>query len=203
MAGPALPYSAVLISFVPNYRRNYQPGGTFFFTVVTAGRAAFFSDPVARTLLRTCIRDERRCRPFKIEAVVLLADHLHTIWTMPHGDSDFSTRWSAIKGNFTRSWLRLGPGERTVSGDQRRQGRRGVFQPRFMEHTIRDEEDFIRHVEYIHYNPVKHGLVRCPVDWRWSSFHRYVKLGVYPENWCCQAAKAELDFSSVRMEILE
>jgi len=120
-----------------------------------------------------------------IEAMVLLPDHLHTIWRLPPGDSDFSTRWKMIKGAFTHRWLEMGGQPSAVSASQQREGRRGVWQPRYMEHAIRDEDDFTQHVEYIHYNPVKHGYVDCPSGWRWSSFHRYVHAGYYPRNWCC------------------
>ncbi|HWE36841.1 MAG TPA: transposase [Isosphaeraceae bacterium] len=147
---------------MPDYRRNWVPGGTFFFTVVTAGRAPIFRDVKAVTLLGSCLRHERRERRFRIEAIVVLPDHFHTIWSLPEGDSDFATRWAAIKGRFTRQWLASGMPEQPVHPGQGREQRRGVWQPRFMEHTIRDEDDFIHHIEYIHFNPVKHGHVPCP-----------------------------------------
>jgi len=170
---------------MPEFRRKFQPGGTFFFTVVTAGRAPIFRAAPAVAILRRSVRDERKRRPFDIEAAVILPDHLHMIWTLPKGDSHYSKRWSAIKSQFTRTWLRRGGAERSVTASYDRQGRRGVWQPRFIEHTIRDEDDLINHVEYIHFNPVKHGLVQCPCDWRWSSFGRYVKNGVYGRRWGC------------------
>jgi len=107
------------------------------------------------------------------------------IWTLPKADADYSGRWSKIKSQFTRQWLVMGGTEASPSQGKRRDDRRGVWQPKFIEHTIRDEDDFIHHVEYIHYNPVKHGYVQCPKDWPWSSFRRYVKQGVYPLDWCC------------------
>jgi putative transposase len=170
---------------MPSFRRAYAPGGTFSFTVTTANRAAFLCDSAARDLLRSCIRNAREARPFSVDAIVLLPDHLHTMWTLLPEDSDFSARWAAIKGNSTRAWLRAGRAEQPIGAGQRRQRRRGVFQARFIEHTIRNEEDFARHLDYIHYNPVKHGLTDCPRNWPWSSFHRYVRLGVHPEDWGC------------------
>jgi putative transposase len=111
--------------------------------------------------------------------MVVLPDHLHTIWTMPDGDADFATRWRLIKSAFSR---RLPAGER-ISNSRVAKGERGVWQRRYWEHTIRDENDFARHTDYIHVNPVKHGLVTQVRDWPYSSFHRMVKLGVYSEDW--------------------
>ncbi len=170
---------------MPNFRRNWVPGGTFFFTVVTAGRAPLFRDESARTLLGASIRRERLSRPFAVDAIVLLPDHLHAIWTLPTGDSDFATRWSAIKSRFTRDWLASGGIEQGVPPGQQAQGRRGVWQARSFEHTIRDEDDLIQHVDYIHFNPVKHGLAKCPSEWPWSSFRRFVRQGDYPIDWAC------------------
>jgi putative transposase len=149
---------------MPNFRRNWVPGGMFFFTVVTAGRAPIFIDPAAITLLGSCFRKERIARPFVVDAIVLLPDHLHAIWTLPPSDANFSTRWSAIKGRFTREWLAIGGIEQGVPPGQQAQGRRGIWQARLIEHTIRDEDDLIQHVEYIHFNPVKHQHARCPGD---------------------------------------
>jgi len=166
-----------------DYRRNFRPGGTFFFTVVTHQRQPLLCQPIARRLLHRFIRDERQRRPFIIDAAVLLPDHLHMIWTLPQGDGDFAIRWAAIKGDFSRMWLAGGGSERHIAVSSHREERRGVWQRRFIEHTIRDEQDFARHADYIHYNPVKHGLVDSPVQWRCSSFHRYVRIGVYPKHW--------------------
>jgi putative transposase len=184
---------------MPDYRRNYVAGGTFFFTVVTHRRSQFLCRPEARHLFRSCIRTQLRNRPFKIDAVALLPDHLHMMWTLPRHDKDFSTRWSAIKGDFTREWLRQSGSEAQTTSGQRREGRRGVWQPRFIEHTIRDEDDFQSHLDYIHYNPVKHGWARSPKEWRWSSFHRYVRLGAYPIDW----GRAAITFQGVDQDLLE
>jgi len=168
---------------MPDYRRWHVPGGTFFFTLVTYERAPYLCRETARRLLRASIQRARERRPFEIRAIVLLPDHLHALWTLPPDDSDYSTRWSAIKGWFTRNWLRLGGWEGELSAGKQREQRRGVWQPRFIEHTIRDEDDFENHFDYIHYNPVKHGRADAPQDWPWSTFHRYVSLGVYPLDW--------------------
>lgn len=186
---------------MPNFRRAKVAGGTFFFTLVTARRSPILCEPFAASLLRQCFRDARLRRPFRIDAIVVLPDHMHTMWTLPQGDSDFSRRWSDFKANFTRRWLRAGGSERAVSSDQQRQGRRGVWQPRFMEHTIRDEEDFHAHLDYIHFNPVKHGLVQRPIDWKLSSIHRYARMAWYARDWGCAGEVASV--SSIDAELIE
>ena len=170
---------------MPNYQRARVPGGCFFFTQVTDRRASLFQDAAARSLLASALRRCRMRWPFALTAIVLLPDHLHTIWTLPPGDEDFSTRWAWLKKEFTKAWLAIGGSEQRISRGRRAERRRGVWQPRFWEHTIQDEVDFERHFDYIHYNPVKHGLVRTPCEWPWSSFHRWVRRGVYPPNWAC------------------
>lgn len=167
------------------YRRNYIPGATYFFTVATANRRPIFQSSVAVKLLAEVVAEAIENRPFDRVAGVVLPDHLHAIWTLPAGDSDYSTRWAAIKANFTRRWLEQGGREVQVSSSQQQKRERGVWQPRFMEHTIRDEDDFARHVDYIHWNPVKHGYVKRPIDWPWSSLHRYVREGILPADWGC------------------
>ena len=119
--------------------------------------------------------------PFEIEAFVLLPDHLHCIWTLPEGDGDFSKRWRLVKAHFTRNCdeeYRHAPYE-----SRERKKEQAVWQRRFWEHLIRDDEDYIKHVEYIHYNPVKHRLVKAPKDWEYSSFHQYVRDGKYDRDW--------------------
>jgi len=159
------------------YRRNYVPGGTYFFTVVLADRR---SSALVEYIdaLRAAFRAARRERAFTIDAVVILPDHLHTIIALPPGDSDFSGRWRRIKSHFTQKVVAAGA---TVTRDRR--GEYALWQKRFWEHTLRDDEDFALHVDYIHYNPVKHGLVSRARDWPYSSFHRYVRLGWLPEDW--------------------
>jgi putative transposase len=120
-------------------------------------------------------------RPYQIETAVVLPDHLHVIWSLPENDCDYPARWRLIKSYFTRRWE--GANEILVDGSRRLKGERAVWQRRYWEHLIRDELDLKRHVEYIHYNPVKHGLVKTPVEWKYSSFHRYVKKGLYCVGW--------------------
>jgi putative transposase len=176
---------------MPQYRRAHVPGGTFFFTVifftaVTHRRRRLFHVEANRTLLGDVIRGVRRDWPFTIDAMVLLPDHLHAIWTLPRGDDNYSGRWSVIKKTFTTRFLASGGRDAVVSDGKRREHRRGVWQRRFWEHTIEDEDDFQVHFDYIHFNPVKHKLVKCPRDWEPSSFHRWVKANVYPVDWACE-----------------
>ena len=166
-----------------NYRRWHQPGGTFFFTVVTYGRWNLFSNPQARQFLGEAIREVCIELPFETIAIVLLPDHLHAIWTLPAGDADFSTRWKKIKATFTERWLAAGGREMPVTAAQASRGNRGIWQRRFFEHLVDDETDLERHCDYIHYNPVKHGLARRPGDWQHSSFKRFVALGHYESDW--------------------
>jgi putative transposase len=117
-------------------------------------------------------------RPFAIDAIVVLPDHVHTIMTLPSHDADFSGRWRRIKSLFTKAAVAAG-----ATAERNRKGEYSIWQRRFWEHTIRNEKDFERHVDYIHFNPVKHGLVRRVCDWPYSSFHRYVRSGLLPEDW--------------------
>ena len=152
------------------YRRDRTPGGSYFFTVVTYGRRPLFDDPATIGRLRAAFGIVKSHRPFRIEASVVLPDHLHMIWTLPEGDSDYSTRWGAIKGRFTAllpAHLRPDP-----PGARKRRKEQAVWQRRFWEHRIRDEADHEHCVAYIHWNPVKHGLVSDPTDWPYSSIHR-------------------------------
>jgi REP-associated tyrosine transposase len=177
-----------------NYRRYFVAGGTYFFTVVTQGRATLFDDAAARQLLGSMFR---RCLlrwPMRVLAIVVLPDHLHCLWVLPRGDSDYSARWRWLKGEFTRQWLAQGGTEQPCRGGRLRERRRGVWQRRFWEHTIRDEADLERHADYIHYNPVRHQLVGSPRDWPWSSFHRWVRLGHYPPDWGRGGPEIELDY---------
>lgn len=182
-ACPTIEYK--LESPMPDYRRSHVPGGTFFFTVVTHQRRRLFHIERNRLLLGNVIRECQAKWPFEINAIVLLPDHLHALWTLPRGDSNYSAQWSVIKKTFTLKFLASGGRDARVSAAKRREHRRGVWQRRFWEHTIEDEDDFQIHFDYIHYNPVKHKLVRCPGDWEPSSFHRWVTAGVYPKGWGC------------------
>ena len=186
---------------MPEFRRACVPGGTFFFTVVTYQRARFLCTAPARHLLRTVLRQCRQRWPMETNAFVLLPDHLHAIWTLPPDDSDFSRRWAWIKKEFCKRWLETGGVEGTPSEGERRGGRRGVWQPKFWEHLICDDGDFERHADYLHYNPVKHGLVRSPRDWPYSSFHRWVRLGHYPREW--GAVEDDLGYSDIEVSAME
>jgi putative transposase len=170
---------------MPNYRRAFLPGGTFFFTLVTHDRRPILCEPAARAMLHGAFDECRRERPFDLLAVVLLPDHLHAIWRLPAGDPDYASRWSFIKSAFTRGWLAAGGAESAVSASRRRNRRRGVWQRRFWEHCLRDQDDLNRHADYIHYNPVKHGFARCPHEWEWSSFERWMGANFYERDWCC------------------
>ncbi|MDZ7725944.1 MAG: transposase [candidate division KSB1 bacterium] len=165
-----------------NYRRYYVPGGTFFITLVTHKRKPILTSDLARTCLRRAWRIEQSRRPFKIVAFCLLPDHLHVMMTLPAHDADFSTRVRNIKLRFTRSFLKNGGDESAVTASKIRHRERGVWQRRFWEHCIRDDRDFENHLHYIHYNPVKHSLVKSAVLWPYSTFHRYVKMGWYEKD---------------------
>jgi putative transposase len=150
----------------------------FFFTVTLADRS---DDLLVREIdrLRGAYRDASTKLPFETEAICILPDHLHALWSLPAGDSDFGSRWMRIKTNFSR-WL---PASAARSASKVAKREKGIWQRRYWEHVIRDDADFERHVDYIHYNPIKHGLVSRVADWPYSSFHRYVERGILPADW--------------------
>jgi putative transposase len=160
---------------MPNYRRNRVPGATYFFTVNLRDRR---SDLLVREIdtLRETVRETRRQMAFHIDAWVVLPDHMHCLWTLPEGDGGFPDRWREIKTRFSRS---LG------------MGRAQIWQRGYWEHTIRDDRDYQTHMDYIHFNPVKHGFVRHPADWPFSSFRRCVAAGLYPADWLGGGEKPE------------
>jgi putative transposase len=161
-----------------NCRRNFVPAGSYFFTLNLAERnSRLLTDHIEE--LRAAFRYARDRHWFTIDAIVVLPDHLHAIWTLPEGDADFAMRWRRIKTAFSRFL----PARERISQSRLRKGERGIWQRRYWEHTLHDERDFARHVDYIHFNPVKHKLVTKVKDWPHSSFHRMVRLGVYPEDW--------------------
>lgn len=164
-----------------NYRRLYIEGGTYFFTVVTYKRLPIFSNPHTNRMLQDAINYTQKRMPFTIVASVILPDHLHFIWSMPEGDSDYSTRWRLIKSHFTRHYAKNLPLSNNLS--RRIKGEKDVWQRRYWAHLIINEADLSCHVEYIHFNPVKHGLVLSPSDWVDSSFLTYVNMGLYNEDW--------------------
>jgi len=130
-------------------------------------------------LLKEAIRGVKAEKPFDTVAMVIMPDHLHCIWTLPPDDSDYPTRWKMIKARFSHD---IPKGEKR-SESRESKDERGIWQRRFWEHTIRDEVDYQRHMDYIHFNPVKHGYVSCVQDWPYSTFHRYVREGLYPADW--------------------
>ena len=164
----------------------------YFFTVNLLDRQ---SDLLVRHIetLREVVRERRARAPFHIDAWVVLPEHMHCMWTLPPGDTDFSARWQAIKTGFSK---RLPPGE-PRSASRIGKGERGIWQRRFWEHTIRDDRDYGIHLDYIHFNPVKHGLVTDVGDWPYSSFHRCVAMGFYPAGWV-GAAVEEFDAGEPR-----
>jgi putative transposase len=175
-----------------NYRRNFLDGGSYFFTVNLAERhSRLLTDHVG--LLRAAFRYTRTRHPFSVDAIVVLPDHLHAIWTLPPGDADYTLRWRLIKTYFSRN---LAMGERR-SRSRTTKGERGIWQRRYWEHTLRDERDYARHVDYIHINPVKHGHVERVADWPYSSFHRFVRLGIYPSGWSGGNNDSEGDFGEL------
>lgn len=161
-----------------NYRRNFIAGGSYFFTVALADRSSsLLADHIDS--LRAVMRTVKTVLPFRIEAMAVLPEHLHCIWTLPPGDSDYSTRWKKIKAVFSRTL----PARGERSGSAVSKGERGVWQRRYWEHTLRDEDDWRRHIDYIHYNPVKHGYVARVADWPYSTFRRCVRFGIYAIDW--------------------
>ncbi len=163
---------------MPQYIRAFVPSGTFFFTVaILERRRPLLTQHIAE--LRNAFTMVQAQKPYTMNAVVILPDHLHCLWTLPAGDADFSSRWQAIKSHFFRAI----PASESLSARRQRKGERGIWQRRFWEHAIRDENDFERHADYIHYNPVKHGHAKTAAAWPHSSFKRYVGRGLYPVDW--------------------
>jgi len=174
---------------MPNYRRLWSKGASYFFTVNLADRRGQLLVEHVE-LLREALRQTRAERPFAVDAMVVLPDHLHAVWTLPTRDADFSTRWGAIKARFSREVRRAGfsppiPRFNTRGGvnPALRKGQVGIWQERFWEHFIRDEADYRAHVEYCWINPVKHGYVRRAADWPYSSIHRDMRLGRVGSEW--------------------
>ncbi|WP_035061835.1 REP-associated tyrosine transposase [Andreprevotia chitinilytica] len=162
-----------------DYRRAWHPGGTYFFTVNLLHRQG--NDLLIHYVnhLRTAVARVRQLYPFIIHGWVVLPDHLHCVIELPTGDADFAVRWHLIKMIFSKSL----PVAEHRSVVRLRRGERGIWQRRYWEHLIRDEADFRAHMDYIHINPLKHGLVRRVADWPSSTFHRLVAQGVYPVEW--------------------
>jgi putative transposase len=163
---------------MPDYRRDRVRGGTFFFTVdLLDRRSTLLVSPI--DALRAAVRQVRVRAPFHIDAWVVLPDQMHCLWTLPHGDCDFPGRWRAIKTALSKA-LPIGEWRSPVMTSR---GKRGIWQRRYWEHTIRDDQDFAAHMDCTHFNTVKHGLVEHPMDWPHSSFRRCVRSGLYPAAW--------------------
>jgi putative transposase len=159
------------------YRRNKTKGGSYFFTLTLQDRR---TDLLVKhvDVLRKSIKKVQLELPFKIEAIVILPEHLHALWKLPTDDENYSVRWQKIKSLFTHEIIKCG-----VPLKKGRKDEYNLWQHRYWEHTIKDERDFENHVNYIHYNPVKHNLVKQVRDWQYSSFHTYVKNGILPLDW--------------------
>ena len=173
---------------MPNYRRVWIPGGTYFFTVALVDRrSTLLVDRIAE--LRSAFRTAWIARPFTIDAIVVLPDHLHAVWTLPTGDADYAKRWSQIKAMFVRALS----AREYVCPSRAHKRERGIWQRRYWARAIMDEQDFDAHVDYVHINPVKHGLVSQTRAWPWSSFHRYVRNGVLDEMWAASVVRKPVD----------
>lgn len=168
---------------MPEYRRIKTKGGTYFFTVNTHLRRPILTTESFRQALRDGINRARQTLPFKIEAWVLLPDHLHAIWTLPMNDHNYSSRWAIIKRQVSKNCPAQFDSSAQISNSRLKRQESGIWQRRYWEHQIRDDLDFERHMDYLHLNPVKHGYVRKVIDWQFSSFHRLVAQGVYPSHW--------------------
>ncbi|MDX1916318.1 MAG: transposase [Methylophilus sp.] len=163
---------------MPDYRRNRVPGGTYFFTVnLLERRGKLLTENI--DLLRAVVIHTQKNIPFHIDAWVVLPDHMHCVWTLPINDDDYPARWKAIKTAFSRAL----PKNERRSSVRMAKGERGIWQRRYWEHTIRSDKDYAAHIDYVHINPVKHGLVNQVKDWPYSTFHKLVDQGVYAEDW--------------------
>jgi putative transposase len=168
---------------VLRYRRADVAGGSYFFTVVTERRQPILTSPDTRAALREAIESVRIGRPFRIDAWVLMPDHLHTIWTLPADDADFPTRWRLIKTHVSRACGANHFRPEFLTARRNAKACCTIWQHRYWEHLLRDEDDMRYHFDYLHCNPVKHGLVSRVADWPWSSFHGYARAGVYDADW--------------------
>ena len=183
-----------------NYRRLYFQGSTVFLTIVTYQRFPLFKNPDMIAKLRLAVSTVKKEKPFEIVGAVILPNHLHFIWSLHKNDSNYSQRIARMKVLFTRSIGRHLRSLDNISNSRRKHRESNVWQRCFWEHTIRDEKDLEKHLEYIHYNPVKHGLVSCPHHWEYSSLNKWVQKGLYPVEWgcCCQGKSPKIpDFSDI------
>jgi putative transposase len=168
------------------YRRVIIPGATYFFTVTLSNRkSTLLTDEIVK--LRSAFNKVKIKHPFKIDGIVVMPDHLHMVMTLPPTDSNYSQRWNLIKGYFSRD-IKM---DEDISTTKKKKRERSIWQRRFWEHAIRHEQDYEKHLNYIHYNPVKHGYVKSPTDWKFSSIHQYIADEILPVNWSC-----EMDFKN-------
>lgn len=184
---------------MPKYIRSYTQGATYFFTLISYNRRKILCEADFLKAFKASIKHIQQHYPFEIIAWVQLPDHLHCIWKMPENDANYSMRWSQIKRLTTQACPQYYLTKSELSYSKSKRHERGIWQRRFLEHQIRDESDFIRHMDYLHYNPVKHGLVKRVTDWPYSSFHRCVREGFYAEDW----GGGSIDFSEVFIDRLE
>ena len=166
-----------------NYRRIIMPGATYFFTQVTYKRIPWLCTDIGRETLRKGLQRTQKLYPFSIDAIALLPDHFHCIWTLPEGDSNYPIRWRYFKSFVTRSCGHKLQISTEISLSREKRQEKNLWQRRYWEHLIRNEKDFSNHCDYIHYNSVKHGLCQSPQNWQFSSFHRFVAKGIYPQDW--------------------
>ena len=183
-ARSAVPTKPLREARMSRYRRLKIEGGAFFFTLALAARG---SDLLVRHIerLRRAYAEVEKQRPFATVAICILPDHIHALWRLLEDDADYAARWSLLKSSFSRGL----PAAKTRFVSKIAKREKGIWQRRYWEHAIRDDVDFERHVDYIHYNPVKHGLVTRVADWPFSSFHRYVARGILPANWAGDASE--------------
>jgi putative transposase len=168
---------------MPNYRRAAVAGGSYFFTLVTYRRRRVLCNEDIRSALREAIRSVRAEHPFAIDAWVLLPDHVLCIWTLPVGDDDYPARWAKIKRFVTQRCGARYPNDARRAASNRRRNEGALWQRRYWEHLVRDPQDLNRCRDYVHWNPVRHGHVRRVRDWPYSTFHRFVRSGLYPLDW--------------------
>jgi putative transposase len=168
---------------MPNYTRAHQPGGTFFFTLTTHHRQQVLLEPAVIAALRESLRQAKLRNPFTVNAWVILPDHMHFIWTLAQNDADYSRKWGTIKAGVTRRIKNSFKPASSSNLSRLKRGEGSLWQRRFWEHQIRDGTDFKAHLDYLHYNPVKHGLVARVREWPQSSFHAYVQRGAYGGDW--------------------
>ena len=168
---------------MPEYKRIKVAGGTYFFIVNSYNRQPLLTSDIVRQGLRSAIIKTRIILPFRIDAWVLLPDHLHAIWTLPSGDDNFAARWAMIKQYTSKSCRNLFEYNEKICDSKQLRKELSLWQRRFWEHLIRDGDDYEKHFDYIHWNPAKHGYVARVIDWPYSSFHRYVAKKIYPPDW--------------------